>query len=445
MAEGDGARPINLFYSYSHKDEDLRLRLQDHLAVLRWSGLIDEWHDRDIDAGEEWAKEIDRNLDSADVILLLVSASFIASKYCWSIEMTKALERHNRGEATVIPVILKPCRWMSAPFAKLQAAPTDAKAVTSWADPEAAFDDIAGKIERVVTELRAEHARLAAAPVASLADTPALALTAPLTTQTRLTVTRWEPLGTGAIEDFDVFRDTDAPWCPEMVALPGGTFLMGSPDDQKSRRGQEGPQHPVTIGTRFAIGRYAVTFDEYDCFCTSTGREAPRDERGWGRARRPVINVSWPDAVAYCRWLTQHTHRSYRLPSEAEWEYACRAGTTTPYAFGDVPAEMDANLARAVNKTTEVGVYPANPWGLYDMYGNVWEWVEDIWHDSYEGAPADGLAWTEGEPETSTRHRVSRGGSWNYNPRILDAAFRSGYDPLVRNENQGFRVARTLD
>ena len=151
---GNGAKPISLFYSYSHRDEELRLKLQDHLAVLRWNGLISEWHDRDIDAGREWAKEIDRNLSSADIILLLVSASFIASEYCWSVEIKKALDRHAKGEARVIPVILRPCRWQSTPFAKLQAVPKDGTPITAWTDLDAAFDDVVGKIERVVEELR---------------------------------------------------------------------------------------------------------------------------------------------------------------------------------------------------------------------------------------------------------------------------------------------------
>ena len=162
MTSGMGAAegpetPIKLFYSYSHCDEELRKKLEDHLAALRWSGLIAEWHDRNIDVGEEWAKEIDRNLSSADIILLLVSASFIASKYCWSVEVKKALERHEKGEAKVIPVILRPCAWNITPFAKLQAAPTDAKPVTSWVDMDVALYDVAGKIERAVANLQQQR------------------------------------------------------------------------------------------------------------------------------------------------------------------------------------------------------------------------------------------------------------------------------------------------
>jgi hypothetical protein len=157
-AGGEPPKPIRLFYSYSHKDEELRLKLQDHLAVLRWNGMIAEWHDRDIEAGAEWAKEIDRHLSEADIILLLISASFIASPYCWSVEVTKALERHARGEARVIPVILRPCRWKSTPFAQLQATPKDATPVTLWSDTDAAFDDVASKIEAVVRELQGKPA-----------------------------------------------------------------------------------------------------------------------------------------------------------------------------------------------------------------------------------------------------------------------------------------------
>ncbi len=160
MAEGARQeKPISLFYSYSHRDEELRKKLEDHLAGLRWSEKIAEWHDRNIDVGDEWAKEIDRNLTSADVILLLVSATFIASKYCWSVEMKKALERHDKGEAKVIPIILRPCAWHMTPFAKLQAAPADAKPVTSWSDPDEALYDVARKIERAVTDLQQQRRR----------------------------------------------------------------------------------------------------------------------------------------------------------------------------------------------------------------------------------------------------------------------------------------------
>jgi formylglycine-generating enzyme required for sulfatase activity len=453
----DQEKPISLFYSYAHRDEELRKKLEDHLAFLRWNGMIAEWHDRNIDVGDEWAKEIDRNLTSADIILILVSASFIASKYCWSIEMKKALERHDKGEAKVIPVILRPCSWHTAPFAKLQAAPTDAKPVTSWSDPDEALYDVARQIERAVTDLQQQRRHIAeqAEQRAEEARKRQAAEEQKRDAQQRReqdearraaeAEARHPPSGAEAIKDFAVFRDIDAPWCPEMVALPVGEFLMGSPEDEKGRFSNEGPQHRVTIDRRFAIGRYAVTFDEYDHFCVSTKREKPWDA-GWSRGRRPVIEVSWRNAVAYCAWLANETGQPYRLPSEAEWEYACRAGTTTRYTFGDAITPKDANYSESkLGKTTEVGAYPPNAWGLYDMHGNVWEWVEDIYHDSYQGAPINGTAWIDSEGENSSRYRVLRGGSWNINPRFLRSAFRYWGGPDIRNNNLGFRVARTLD
>jgi formylglycine-generating enzyme required for sulfatase activity len=463
----DGAhqeKPISLFYSYSHGDEDLRKKLEDHLAGLRWSEKIAEWHDRNIDVGDEWAKEIDRNLTSADVILLLVSASFIASKYCWSIEMKKALERHDKGEAKVIPVILRPCSWHTTPFAKLQAAPTDAKPVTSWSDPDEALYDVACKIERAVTDLQQRRRRAAeqaqqhmqeARKRQAAEEQKQDALRRREQDEARRAAdaeARREPNRAKAIKDFAVFRDIDAPWCPEMVALPVGQFLMGSPEDEEGRSSDEGPQHRVIIGYRLAIGLYPVMFDEYDHFCADTKREKPEDAN-WGRGRRPVINISWRDAQAYVDWLAKKTSQPYRLPSEAEWEYACRAGTATPFSFGATISTDQANYngnytygkgtkGEYQERTTKVGSFPPNPWGLYDMHGNVWEWVEDVWHESYEGAPADGAAWTDGGGKQSSHLRVYRGGSWNNNPRGLRSAFRFRESPVYRCIDLGFRVVR---
>jgi hypothetical protein len=154
-------RPVSLFYSYSHRDEEFRSALETHLSVLRRSRLIAEWHDRMIGAGGDWRGEIDRNLASADIVLLLVSADFLASDYCWGEEMTKALQRHERGEARVIPVILRPCRWRSTPLAKLQAVPRDGKPVTDWLSRDAAFDDVAAAIERIIEDQQQERLRAA--------------------------------------------------------------------------------------------------------------------------------------------------------------------------------------------------------------------------------------------------------------------------------------------
>ena len=250
------------------------------------------------------------------------------------------------------------------------------------------------------------------------------------------------PIGEERVEtserpaEITFFRSCDQ--CPEMVLLPAGSFVMGSPEDEEGRFSDEGPRHTVTFAEPFAIGVNEVTFDQYDAFATATKREPPNDQ-GWGRGRRPVIHVSWNDAKAYAAWLGDTTGKECRLPSEAEWEYACRAGTETPYAFGnELTAEM-ANAGGSVGRTTEVGRYPANGFGLHDMHGNVWEWVEDHWHDSYDLAPGDGRAWLqEGAGESSLR--VVRGGSWYDNRDFARCAYRIHGDPYDRGSNVGFRV-----
>ena len=233
---------------------------------------------------------------------------------------------------------------------------------------------------------------------------------------------------------------------PLMVVIPAGRFLMGSPPEEPERSDDEGPQHEVRIAEPFAMGVYALTFEEYDRYCEATKREKPGD-LGWGRANRPVIDVSWNDAQAYCVWLSEQAGRAYRLPSEAQWEYACRAGTTTPFHFGarigTDQANFDGNYTyngsakgEYREQTVPVGSFPPNAFGLYDMHGNVWEWCEDAWHGNYKGAPTDGSAW-EAKGDVS---RVLRGGSGGYYPRFCRAAFRYDYAPDYRGRLIGFRV-----
>jgi formylglycine-generating enzyme required for sulfatase activity len=219
---------------------------------------------------------------------------------------------------------------------------------------------------------------------------------------------------------------------------------MGSPDDDDQALGDEKPPHRVKIGYRFAVGRYPVTFEEYDQFCADTGREKPEDE-GWGRERRPAVNVSWDDAQAYVKWLRGETGRRYRLPTEAEWEYACRARSTTCYCFGDDESQLGEYAWYSGNsdgQTHPVGEKQANGFGLHDMHGNVWEWVEDVWHEDYSGNPPDdGSAWVQDGYDDC---RVLRGGSRFDLSRILRSANRDGYVTVSRLNDVGFRVARTL-
>jgi formylglycine-generating enzyme required for sulfatase activity len=181
---------------------------------------------------------------------------------------------------------------------------------------------------------------------------------------------------------------------PQMAIIPPGQFLMGSPDDEPGRGDDEGPQHMVIITKPFALARFAVTFQEYDAYCDATGGAKPNDE-GWGRGKRPVINVSWHDAIAYCNWLSEKTKAEYRLPTEAEWEYACRARTNTPFWWGDRITTEQANYGRSPytkgmkGKTVLVCQFEPNPWGLYQMHGNVREWVQDGFADYSSEAKKD--------------------------------------------------------
>ena len=250
----------------------------------------------------------------------------------------------------------------------------------------------------------------------------------------------------------DVFRDCDG--CPEMVVIPAGSFMMGSPASEEGRRDGEGPQHRVTLRS-FALGATEVTFDEWEACVRGGGCNGYRPgDQGWGRGSRPVIMVSWEDAQAYASWLSAETGAAYRLPSESEWEYAARAGTTTPFHTGATISTDQANYHGGYTygsgrpgtyrrRTTPVGTFAPNAFGLYDVHGNVFEWVEDCWHSDYAGAPNDETAWTSGG---RCSHRVLRGGSWDNLPRLLRSAARSRrLTAGTRSNGAGFRVARTLD
>ena len=209
--------------------------------------------------------------------------------------------------------------------------------------------------------------------------------------------------------------------------------------------GDEKPPHEVHIDKPIAVGRYEITFDEWEG-CVKDGgcvkNKTPNDE-GWGRARHPVINISWNDAREYVDWLSRKTGKTYRLLSEAEWEYAARAGTTSKYAFGDTLNAKQAKFSggkQGIGETVEVGSFPPNNWGLYDMHGNVWEWVEDCYAPDYAGAPTDGSA----RVGPGCGAHALRGGSWDYAPADLRSAVRYHLPAIYRVDEIGFRVAREL-
>ncbi|MEI2806933.1 MAG: SUMF1/EgtB/PvdO family nonheme iron enzyme [Albidovulum sp.] len=258
------------------------------------------------------------------------------------------------------------------------------------------------------------------------------------------------------LKPLQVFRDRlkDGSEGPALVVIPVGRFTMGSPKGEEERADDEQP-HAVAVAVAvagFAIGQYKVTFEEYNRFCAATKREKPSDE-GWGRGRRPVINVDWNDAMAYAEWLSKATGQDYRLPTEAQWEYAARAGTTTPfwtgrcvttdqanydgnYGYGEPDCGAKTGVSRG--KTVPVGSFKPNPWGLHDTMGNVWEWTCSAYTEEYGGAEQ------ECADKGTAAALAVRGGGWDGRPAWVRSASRNWVEPAVRDYYRGFRLAKSL-
>lgn len=255
--------------------------------------------------------------------------------------------------------------------------------------------------------------------------------------QTQSMIELNEKVSTGEVFQ-DVFSDGEKG--PIMVQIAGGRFTMGSPEDEKSRSSDEN-QVKVRINKPFAVGKFEVTFAEYDVFAQQTGRERANDE-GWGRGLRPVINVTWLDALAYAAWIAEKTGQPYRLPTEAEWEFMARAGTQTPFWWGTFDDPDDAVCTGCDNwkkrEPAPVGQFAANAYGVHDVLGNVWEWTCSNYSRKYDGSQ---LRCAQLDDETP---KSIRGGSWVNTKQMLRAAVRDKFVPGDRNEIVGFRLARDL-
>ena len=235
----------------------------------------------------------------------------------------------------------------------------------------------------------------------------------------------------------DVFRDFEA--APSMVVVPQGQFFMGSLADELNREENEGPRHKVRIAQAFAVGRFEVTFDEWDACAKAKACDNSAYDNGWPRGKRPAINISWLDAKQYVAWISKQSGKAYRLLSEAEWEYAARAGSPGAYGFGDTITPAMAQYDK--RETTGVGTFEPNAFGLYDMHGNVWEWVADCFADTYKTASDDGTA----AGGVDCAERVYRGGAYTSQSWKVRAAYRNKNKPDYRDNELGFRVARALD
>ncbi len=442
---------IRLFCSYSRQDESLRRELETHLSMLKRQSLV-TWYDRLLEPGSNWDDRIKLEIDTAEIILLLVSPDFLASNYCYETEVARAIERHKAGTACVIPVLLRPTDIEGLELFKLMGYPKGLKPVTQWRDRDEAFVDVVKGIRQAVNKL--------------LSQASSQSIPSPSATSTAL-----RPLHSFAFESVTVNEqgkiiryhlgeaqqweeDLGNGRVLEMVSIPGGSFLMGSPRGEEGRADddRESPQHRVEIAP-FFMGKYPVTQSQYQAVMGENPSEF--QENG---AHRPVENVTWEMAIAFCQKLSQKTKQTYRLPSEAEWEYACRARTTTPFHFGETITTDLANyrgtdwdLGGTVypgnygkspkgeyrEETTPVGKFSPNAFGLFDMHGNVLEWCADHWHSNYQGAPMNGNAWIAGGDSS---YRLLRGGSWSYYPWVCRSADRHWNSPGGCNCDFGFRV-----
>jgi formylglycine-generating enzyme required for sulfatase activity len=412
-----GRSAARAFLSYSHKDDGLRAELGKHLKSLEREGLLVTWADLQIDAGLDWRSEIRRHLEESEMILLLVSADFLASDFCEAVEVAEAIQRSVNGHAIVIPIILRPCLWTSAPFARLQVLPQDGKPVTTFGNTDEAFTAITLAIrDRLARRI----------PVPASIEPP------------------FQPT-------LFVHRNID------VVQIPGGEFLMGTTAEQFRRlriedpvaAEREGPQHVAHTGA-FCIGRSPVTNRQYREFLIASPElDVPHRDDPWSRPfnwsgenrtypdgtdDHPVVLVNWHDAVAFCRWI------GGRLPTEAEWEKAARGTDGRAWPWGERWMNGRCNTREAkIEGPSRAGSYSPrgdSPFGVADMSGNVWEWCSSFF-DPY---PYDGTREGPGPGE-----RVIRGGAWNLDCTKARCAYRGATTPDDCGFTIGFRVVFELD
>ena len=446
----------DIFICYSRTDNVIAKQLTERLEAEGWSVYLDV----KIQVGQDWSKEIQKELNAARAIVALWSAKSVESDF--------VLHEADvgRNKRILYPIFIEKVDYPFG-FGRIQT-----EYMIGWKGEP----DHPGLV-RLLDALRKNLGIKSTPPVSvnafdvrqqvgrnkplcgvsgETAEMPETVVGRPYSGLQPILDSTESPIPTPSTNLFipgQTFRDQlkDGGEGPLMVVIPPGQFLMGSPSDEPERRDNEGPQHEVIIQKPFALGAYAVTFADYDLFCRKTQRELPND-RSWGRVNRPVIILSWHDAQAYCAWLSELTGYGYRLPSEAEWEYACRAGTQTPYSFGNniTPEQANydgnypytgGNKGQYRGKTVPVQYLPPNTWGLYEMHGNVWEWVQDAWHENYHGAPTDGNSWESADTSMAC---VLRGGSWNDLAGNCRSAYRVNYQPDKRYSNIGFRCVRVL-
>lgn len=397
----------DIFICYSSTDISIAVSLANRLRTNGWAVFLDF----QTPVGRRWHREIERELHTAKAVVVLWSA-----KSCDSDYVLEEAE-YGRRKSILFPALIEQVEYPYG-FRRIQTAN-----LTGW-ETDQDHPGLRNLLDSLQNHLNIQS--VPPSPVPSGDKSSRAGPTLPQAFREKLKIGGEAPL---------------------MMPIPAGRFNMGFPKDELDQQHYEEPLHEVVISDSFALGVFAVTFDDYDLFCDSTFQAKP-DEQNWGRGRRPVINVSWEQAQEYCRWLSEQTGRVYRLPSEAEWEYACRAGTETPFHTGIRITLDQANFngdytfngsAKGENRkqTVSVGTFPPNPFGLYEMHGNVWEWCQDSWHWNYQSCPLDASPWEN----KGSKERVLRGGCWSSEPGSLRSAKRNRFSSGDRYPTVGFRVA----
>ena len=466
-----------MFISYSHADRDWVERLKRMMApLLRGSGQeLRLWDDSQIEAGRQWREAIETALAQAKVALLLVSDHFLASEFVMGEEVPKLLAAAEAEGVRVLWVSLSACLVEETEIHQYQAVLPPSRPLDQMAEAEAkeALKTIGLEIRKA---LKPQPEAVAPPSFVEKAASPGRQEGSGQVSQSSR--------ASGALQVFSVTTAqlvrVGAGWQEErrslevrgrtlelgdgvslpLIAIPAGKFVMGSPVDEPERRESEGPQHRVRL-EGFLMGQTPITQAQW----RAVARLVPPLGQRWQQDlplnpshfsvqpdsdQRPVEQVSWEQAIEFCRRLSAITGDVYTLPSEAQWEYACRAGTKSPFCFGDmispelvnydgsyVCAEGSKGVYR--EQTTPVGMFPANAWGLQDMHGNVLEWCLDHWHENYEGAPIDGSAWLD-KNSGHEGTKLLRGGSWCYFPRYCRSAYRNHGLPGNAHLYVGFRV-----
>jgi formylglycine-generating enzyme required for sulfatase activity len=374
-----------------------------HLSPLIRSGRLEIWYDKEIAPGAEWGNAIISSIRSADIILLLVSADAMASDYFSEKEVVLALERHNLQATIVVPIIIRACHWEATSLKDFQVLPLNRKPVTEWTSQDAAWNTIVHYIDELIDQFNSEHAEEGATPLIENNESQSAVKT-----------------------------DFEDPFSSQLIYVEGGTFLMGS-----NEYADESPLHQVNV-LGYYLCKYPVTQMQWELVMGAGSNPSAFK----GNPELPVERVSWHEAQAFIGKLTELSGDFYRLPSEAEWEYAARGGKSalaTRFAGSDELHAAGWFEGNSNNKTHPVGQKKANTLGLFDMNGNVWEWCQDTWHDNYSGAPSNGHTWTT---RGDQRRQVLRGGSWKNDEVLCRVSSRLGYPRSKKVDNVGFRVAR---